>query len=158
MKIKVTPVSNFSRALNHAGIILKSNPAAKQWGIISNGVQCLLSGSFAVFICLILLTGCAATKASSKAGSDTPQATEEAPKEIKVTEFILGAGDTIEISVYRHDELKKTAKIDVSGIISYPFVGDIKAARLGVFQFRDKIRDGLSRYIVNPQVSVNITS
>lgn len=121
-------------------------------------VRYFLSGSFAVFICLILLTGCAATKASSTTAQDVPQAPEETPKEIKVTEFILGAGDTIEISVYRNDELKKTIKIDVSGIISYPLVGDIKAAGLGILQFRDKIRDGLSKYIVNPQVSVNVTS
>ena len=36
---KVNPVRNSSGALNPAGIILKSNPAAEQWGIISNGVN-----------------------------------------------------------------------------------------------------------------------
>jgi len=35
----VNPVRNSSGALNPAGIILKSNPAAEQWGIISNGVK-----------------------------------------------------------------------------------------------------------------------
>ena len=37
--IKVNPVRNSSGALNSAGIILKSNPAAEQRGIISNGVN-----------------------------------------------------------------------------------------------------------------------
>ena len=36
---KVNPVRNSSGALNPAGIILKSNPAAEQRGIISNGVK-----------------------------------------------------------------------------------------------------------------------
>ena len=36
---EVNPVRNSSGALNPAGIILKSNPAAKQRGIISNGVK-----------------------------------------------------------------------------------------------------------------------
>jgi hypothetical protein len=36
---KVNPVRNSSGALNSAGIILKSNPAAEQRGIISNGVN-----------------------------------------------------------------------------------------------------------------------
>jgi hypothetical protein len=36
---KVNPVRNSSGALNPAGIILKSNPAAEQRGIISNGVN-----------------------------------------------------------------------------------------------------------------------
>ena len=35
----VNPVRNSSEALNPAGIILKSNPAAEQRGIISNGVK-----------------------------------------------------------------------------------------------------------------------
>ncbi len=35
----VNPVRNSSGALNPAGIILKSNPAAEQRGIISNGVN-----------------------------------------------------------------------------------------------------------------------
>jgi hypothetical protein len=39
LKLKVNPVRNSSGALNPAGIILKSNPAAEQWGIISNGVK-----------------------------------------------------------------------------------------------------------------------
>jgi hypothetical protein len=39
MGIKVNPVRNSSGALNPAGIILKSKPAAEQRGIISNGVN-----------------------------------------------------------------------------------------------------------------------
>jgi len=37
--VEVNPVRNSSGALNPAGIILKSNPAAEQRGIISNGVK-----------------------------------------------------------------------------------------------------------------------
>ena len=37
--IKVNPVRNYSGALNPAGIIVKSNSAAEQRGIISNGVN-----------------------------------------------------------------------------------------------------------------------
>jgi hypothetical protein len=39
---EVNPVRNSSGALNPAGIILKSNPAAEQRGIISNGVNKVL--------------------------------------------------------------------------------------------------------------------
>ena len=35
----INPVRNSSGALNPGGIILKSNPAAEQQGIISNGVK-----------------------------------------------------------------------------------------------------------------------
>jgi len=38
-KPEINPVRNFSGALNPAGIILKSNSAAEQGGIISNRVN-----------------------------------------------------------------------------------------------------------------------
>jgi hypothetical protein len=41
----VNPVRNSSGALNPAGIILKSNPAAEQRGIISNGVKRMIKRS-----------------------------------------------------------------------------------------------------------------
>jgi hypothetical protein len=36
---EVNPVRNSNGALNPSGIILKLNPTAEQWGIISNGVK-----------------------------------------------------------------------------------------------------------------------
>lgn len=122
-------------------------------------VKTLLSGpGIAVVICLALLNGCATTNTVPKtAGKTTPLPNEEL-KEIKVTEFIIGVGDTVEIAVYRHDDLKKTIQIDTSGKITYPLIGDIQAAELSIFQLRDRIRDGLSKYVVNPQVSVGVTA
>ena len=110
------------------------------------------------FVFLLLLGGCASTDKKAEDTPDTLPVSGESPGEIKITEFILGPGDTIEIAVYRHDDLRRSIRIDTSGIITYPLVGDIKAAGLGILQFRDDIRDGLSKYIVNPQVSVNVTS
>jgi polysaccharide biosynthesis/export protein len=106
-------------------------------------------------IFFLILCGCATTESTSKAIQPLP---EETTKEIKLTEFILGPGDTVEITVYRHDDLKRTVPIDTSGRISYPLVGDIQAGGLSIFQLRDKIRDGLSEYIKEPQVTVSVTS
>jgi len=106
-------------------------------------------------IFFLILCGCATTESTSKAIQPLP---EEKPKEIKLTEFILGPGDIVEITVYRHDDLKRTAPIDTSGRISYPLVGDIQAGGLSIFQLRDKIRDGLSEYIKEPQVTIRVTA
>lgn len=80
---------------------------------------------------------------------------ENAPR---VLQFILGTGDELDIAVFRKNDLNQTVRIGPSGKIMYPLTGDIQAAGLSVFQLRDKIRDGLSKYIVNPQVSVRIMS
>lgn len=107
------------------------------------------------FISFLILSGCSTTEPTSNI---IQPPSEDISNEIKITEFILGAGDTVEISVYRHDDLKKAVQIDSSGKITYPLVGDVQADGLSVFQLRDKIRDGLSEYIIEPQVTVSVTS
>jgi len=111
-----------------------------------------------VVVCFVLLSGCATTGSTSKDVAVIPPVSDEAPEKVRITEFILGPGDRIEIIVYRHDDLKRTVQIDTSGKITYPLVGDVQAAGVSIFQLRDRIRDGLSKYIINPQVSVAVTS
>jgi polysaccharide export outer membrane protein len=107
-----------------------------------------------LFISFLILSGCSTTEPTSKI---IQPPSEEITKEIKLTEFILGPGDVVEVVVYRHDELKRTAPIDTSGKITYPLIGDVQAGGLSIFQLRDRIRDGLSEYIKEPQVSVSVT-
>lgn len=112
----------------------------------------------AISALLILVSGCISTGKNVKNISELPAESEEQPKELKITEFILGVGDTIEVSVYRHNDLKKSIKINSTGMITYPLIGDIRASGIGILQFRDNIRDRLSKYIINPQVSVTLMS
>jgi len=108
-----------------------------------------------------LFGGCATTgvgteeekKATAESGGN-----DEKISNVKISEFILGVGDTVEISVYRQDDLNRTAKIDNSGRIMFPLIGDVQAAGVGVSQLRDELRQRLSKYLIDPQVVVNISS
>ena len=120
--------------------------------------QRFLSIGIVISAFLVLVSGCISTGKNARSISELPAESEEMPKELKISAFILGMGDTIEITVYRHADLEKTIQIDSSGMITFPLIGDMKASGLGVLEFRDKIRDGLSKYIINPQVSVVLTS
>lgn len=80
-------------------------------------------------------------------------------EQVPVTrELILGPGDKVEISVYRHDDLAKTLQVDPSGRIMYPLIGDIQVLGLTAFGLRDTLRDKLSKFIVDPQVTVNVSA
>jgi polysaccharide export outer membrane protein len=72
--------------------------------------------------------------------------------------FVLGVGDEIKITVWRQDDLNRVLRIDPSGRIFYPLVGEIDATGLSGEELRRIITDGLSDYIDNPQVNVDITS
>ena len=121
-------------------------------------ISYFLSLGITSFVFLILLSGCATPVATSKNVKDESPVSDEVSEGVMITEFILGPGDKIEIMVYRHDDLKLTVQIDPSGKITYPLIGDIQAAGLSIFQLRDRIRDSLSEYIINPQVSVTVVS
>ena len=74
------------------------------------------------------------------------------------SEFVLGPEDTIQISVYRHDDLTMETTIGPWGMITYYLIGDVQAAGLTQYELRDSIRKGLSKYIRNPEVVVKVTA
>lgn len=72
--------------------------------------------------------------------------------------FILGVGDEIKVTVWKQDDLNRVLRIDPSGKVFYPLVGEIDVAGLSAEELRRIITQGLNDYIDNPQVNVDITS
>lgn len=112
---------------------------------------------------IIFLAGCASTGSNVGEGEkESPDLQREdlvKPESIKISEFVLGVGDTIEITVYRHDDLKSISiKINPSGKIMFPLIGDVQAAGMSIFKLRDDLKERLSKYIVDPQVTISVTS
>lgn len=108
--------------------------------------------------CLSLLfLGCSTADKEMKA-ADGPEMPAPAMAEVKVSEFVLGVGDTLDISVFRHDELKRTVKLDPSGKLMFPLINDIQAAGRDIYVVRDDIKNRLSKYIVDPQVSISVST
>jgi polysaccharide export outer membrane protein len=102
---------------------------------------------------VVILAGCAGGR-----GAAEPSLPVAADEKVELREFIIGVGDSVEITVYRQDELKKSVKIDPTGVIMFPLIGDVTVAGKGVFRLRDELQERLSKYIVGPQVSVSVTS
>lgn len=112
----------------------------------------VVSVSFVVF--LVVFQGCKTTKGNSIMLNEE-SAGQNAPR---VTEFVLGPGDVVEITVLRQDDLRRTVQVSPAGKIMYPLAGDIQAGGRSIFQIRDEIQAGLANVILNPQVSVSIVS
>ena len=74
-----------------------------------------------------------------------------------MSQYQLGPGDVISISVYGESELSVKTRLPDIGTINYPFLGEIKLVGLTLGQVEKKIYDGLlGDYLVNPSISVNI--
>ncbi|MFO7886479.1 MAG: polysaccharide biosynthesis/export family protein [Desulfobacteraceae bacterium] len=74
------------------------------------------------------------------------------------SDFSLGPGDEIIISVWRNSELDRTVIIDPSGRMSMPLAGEFQVSGLTVSQLNKKITQRLAKYITNPYVDINIRS
>jgi polysaccharide export outer membrane protein len=90
------------------------------------------------------------------AGLGVGHAQQRAP----VTDYVLGAGDVIKITVFQSPELTLDTRIPESGVISYPLLGQVTLGGLSVAAAEKRIADGLlaGRFIKQPQVSILVTS
>ena len=71
---------------------------------------------------------------------------------------ILGAGDSIRITVFQNPDLTTDTRISQSGAIVFPLIGEVGLAGLTAAEAGTRIADQLRRgsFIVNPQVVVAI--
>jgi polysaccharide export outer membrane protein len=86
--------------------------------------------------------------------------TDEKPKSDKVRvlyfseDYIIGAGDILEVFVYRNEQLSREVIVRPDGKISLPLVQDIRADGFTAVQIKNKITRGLRPHLDNPRVSV----
>jgi polysaccharide export outer membrane protein len=70
--------------------------------------------------------------------------------------YTLGPEDVIQIDVQRHTEFSGVYPVDLEGKIQYKFVGDMEVTGLKKSELEEKIKKQISKYIINPEVSVTI--
>ena len=76
---------------------------------------------------------------------------------IYASDYLLGSGDQISITVYNEPDLTTTVKINKSGYISFPFLDDIKVIGLTPKKLEELVKKGLlGDYLIDPQVTVSI--
>jgi len=107
---------------------------------------------------LFLFQGCAAFHGRSDSPVSVPLSGASAERPAEIKEFILGAGDKLDISVYRNSDLAKVIQIDPAGNIDYPLVGVTRAAGLSIFELKTNLARALKKYLKNPQVSIGVVS
>ena len=74
------------------------------------------------------------------------------------TEYRLGPGDVVRITVYQSPDLTLETRVGEAGTISYPLVGSVRIGGLGVTQAEKAISDGLrsGNFLKAPQVSLMV--
>ena len=71
--------------------------------------------------------------------------------------YLVNAGDTLEISVWREPDLQREVLVRPDGGISFPLAGDLPAEGKTVSEIRAELERSLSRYIPDLVLTVTVT-
>jgi polysaccharide export outer membrane protein len=96
-------------------------------------------------------------KSAQTSSSATVQKSADAAKPPDEAEYKIGPQDVVQIDVWKEPEITRTIPVRPDGKISLPLLHDVDAAGLTAMQLAVNIRDGLTKYINNPQVTVTVT-
>src|SRR4029077_5018201 len=91
---------------------------------------------------------------SDAAKNDKPAASVSAAS----TDYVIGADDTLHISVWKEPDLSETLPVRSDGKISMPLLNDVMAAGLTPLQLKESITEMLKKYIADPRVTVVVTA
>ncbi len=71
-------------------------------------------------------------------------------------DYIIGAGDVLDVRVAGEPDLTGTYAVRFDGVITYPYVGEITAAGVGLGDFNRTLRERLGAFYKDPQVTVEV--
>ncbi len=68
--------------------------------------------------------------------------------------FRIGAGDVLNVFIWKHKELSTIVTVRPDGKINYPLIGEIEAKGLTLGEIEERINKQLKQHIQDPQVTV----
>ena len=72
--------------------------------------------------------------------------------------YVIGAQDVLDISVWKEPEVSRVVPVRPDGKISLPLLNDVQAAGLTPSQLAAQLTDSLKKFVSNPQVTVIVTT
>ena len=121
-------------------------------------MRALRMRSFAA-ICLVavftfLVAAGQPAQALQAAGS---AASVDAPPPFQPSEYVLGSGDKVRVTVYGEESLSGQFLIAGTGFVSIPLVGEVQAAGLSLRDFQGAVEQSLRNgYLKDPRVSAEV--
>ena len=70
--------------------------------------------------------------------------------------YIIGPGDVLDISVWKDEALTRSCVVRPDGFISFPLVGDVRAAGRTASQLKAEMEGRLARYVPGVTLSLEI--
>jgi polysaccharide export outer membrane protein len=72
------------------------------------------------------------------------------------TDYRVGAGDVLEVSVWKEESLTKQVLVRPDGGITFPLIGDLPVAGRSVEEIKADVGKRLAEFIAEPEVNVSV--
>src|SRR5271169_3046447 len=102
--------------------------------------------------------GQASAKAQGKKVDPVVNTSNPVTPVIQDAEYKIGPQDVLQIDVWKEPEITRTILVRPDGKISLPLLNDVQSAGFTAMQLGGVIREGLTKFLTNPQVTVTVTT
>ena len=83
-------------------------------------------------------------------------ATAPVPDAVAPAGYVIGAEDVLTVVVWREKDLSTEVVVRPDGRITLPLINEVVAAGLTPEQLRERIKEGLARFVEDPSVTVGV--
>jgi len=94
----------------------------------------------------------------SEATSRKPAAANASAPATPDPTYVIGAQDSLSISVWKEPDLSGVVQVRPDGKVSMPLLNDVQASGLTAMQLSSQLTAGLKKYVADPHVTVVVTA
>jgi polysaccharide export outer membrane protein len=98
-------------------------------------------------------TDASAAKPEKATAQEAPATASAVP-----SDYVIGADDTLHITVWKEPDMSVTLPVRPDGKISMPLLDDVQAAGMTPMLLAASIKEKLKKYIADPRVTVVVTA
>jgi polysaccharide export outer membrane protein len=112
-------------------------------------------GLLMALVVAMTLSSCATQPSSADpTAAKLPPVVENQPLPTESADYVIGAGDVLEISVWKDEALTRQVVVLPDGTLSFPLIGKFNAEGKTVDQLQSEMEKKLIRYVPEPELSV----
>lgn len=106
----------------------------------------------------LCVAGCTSGPSSLSRSTEFVPQNLQPPRDSDASSYVIGPSDLLSVTVFQVEGLSfKEIRVDASGLLQMPLIGDVRAAGLTPAELAEAIeRDLGNRYLRDPEVSVSV--
>lgn len=120
---------------------------------ISVGMKCRTRVQCAGALCTLIAISPAFSRSVE---AQEPPAQNALKASGSATRYVIGAGDVLQVFVWKEAELTREVKVRLDGGMTLPLVGEVEAAGRTTTDLTASLRTAYARYISSPNVTVEL--